>query len=89
MQERASSARQTKRWSVWKVRPAGLTRRCTKNHEETRRRNRRFRRLEPIRGRLPPADCQNGKRRLFRRFARKTFGDIDLLQIWGVLAHAN
>ena len=31
-------------------------------------------------------DCQNGKRRLFRRFARKTFGNTDLMQILGVLA---
>ena len=33
----------------------------TKNHEDTRRTdrgNRRLRRLEPIRGRLPQADCQ-------------------------------
>ena len=67
---------------VWRVCPAGLTRRTTKDHEGSRRLpgwgNRRLRRLKPIRGRLPPADCQDGKRR-FRRF----------VQIWGVLAHAD
>ena len=46
----------------WEVCPAGLTRRTTKNHEGSQRRqemgNRRLRRLEPIRGRLPPARLQ-------------------------------
>ena len=42
---------------LWRVYPAGLTRR-TRRCTKTDKGDRRFRRLEPIRGRLPPADCQ-------------------------------
>ena len=56
------SARQARdgrgRWEDVEGLPCGADTKNTKDHEDTRRRNRRFRRLEPIRGRLPPADCQ-------------------------------